>query len=114
MSSDLTWLLTRSNSSFLVKRNGLRLSSEPGNLYNLHSLKYSGLAPTRTVAIAAAPSGKGVQVTTRKTRLAPSKIAKSKQVTVIAKPARTTAKSVRGLVQGYRPDLVKVFFIQKS
>jgi large subunit ribosomal protein L28e len=44
MSSDLVWLLTRSNTSFLVKRNGIQLSREGGNLLNKQSLKSTGLS----------------------------------------------------------------------
>jgi len=51
ISPDLTWLLVRNNSSFLVKRNGLQLTSEPGNLTNLNSYRYSGLAQARAVDI---------------------------------------------------------------
>merc|ERR1711896_129225 len=39
------------NSSFLVKRNFLELSSEPGNLMNKNSFKYSGLANAEVVDI---------------------------------------------------------------
>jgi large subunit ribosomal protein L28e len=46
-SSDLIWLLVKNNNKFLVKRNGnsnasVTFSSEPNNLYNLNSFKYSG------------------------------------------------------------------------
>merc|ERR1712138_368006 len=49
-SSDLLWALTKKQNAFLVKRNRLQLSSEPGNLMNKNSFKYSGLAnPARNV-----------------------------------------------------------------
>merc|ERR1712196_616974 len=51
-SSDLLWQITRNNSSFLVKRNGLELSSEPGNLMNKNSFKFSGIANLETVDVA--------------------------------------------------------------
>lgn len=46
-SDDLIWLLVKKNNRFLVKRNGnntssITFSSEPNNLYNLNSYKYSG------------------------------------------------------------------------
>merc|ERR1711939_555810 len=50
-SSDLLWALTKKNNAFLVKRNGLQLTSEPNNLMNKHSFKYSGLANLETVGI---------------------------------------------------------------
>ncbi|KAJ8501888.1 hypothetical protein ONZ45_g11983 [Pleurotus djamor] len=49
MSTDLQWLLVRNYNSFLVKRvrEGPVFSKEPGNLRNLHSHKYSGLANSK-------------------------------------------------------------------
>lgn len=44
MSADLVWTLVKNNNSFLVKRPGVQFSAEKGNLMNLHSYKYSGLA----------------------------------------------------------------------
>lgn len=46
-SDDLIWLLVKNNNKFLVKRNGnntssITFSSEPNNLYNLNTFKYSG------------------------------------------------------------------------
>lgn len=43
-SSDLQWQLLRNSHSFLVKRNGATFSSEPLNLANKHSPKFSGLS----------------------------------------------------------------------
>merc|ERR1712017_16209 len=51
-SSDLLWALTKKQNAFLVKRNRLQLSSEPGNLMNKNSFKYSGLANLETVDVA--------------------------------------------------------------
>merc|ERR1712138_95783 len=50
-SSDLLWALTKKNNAFLVKRNMLQLSSEPGNHMNKNSFKYSGLANHETVDV---------------------------------------------------------------
>merc|ERR1712134_63205 len=50
-SSDVVWGIIRKNSSFLVKRNFLELSSEPGNLMNKNSFKFSGLANAEAVDI---------------------------------------------------------------
>ncbi|KAG0240888.1 60S ribosomal protein L28, partial [Mortierella sp. GBA43] len=66
MSADLTWLLIKKNNSFLVKRNGVEFSSEAGNLLNKNSFKYSGIANKKTIDISAAPSGRGVVVSTKK------------------------------------------------
>ena len=51
MSSDLQWLLVKDSNSFLVKRNGVQFSSEPGNLANLNSFKYSGIVNAKTVGL---------------------------------------------------------------
>ncbi len=107
MSSDLIWGLTRSNSSFMIKRNGIILSKEPGNLMNKHSFKYSGLAPSRTICIT---SGQKGIILTQKTKNS-NKPCKSVAKTTIYKPARTTAKKVKNIVKGYRPDLAKVLII---
>ena len=42
-SSELQWQLLRTSHSFLVKRGGHTFSSEPLNLTNQHSAKFSGL-----------------------------------------------------------------------
>jgi hypothetical protein len=51
MSSDLVWMLVRNNSSFLVKRDGAQFTSEPGNLTQLNSFKFSGLANRKAVSV---------------------------------------------------------------
>ncbi|KAI8846070.1 ribosomal L28e/Mak16 [Chytridium lagenaria] len=106
MSSDLIWLLTRNNSSFLVKRSGVQFSREAGNLTNLNSFKYSGIANPKTVDVSAA--AKGVTVSLKKKTVVATKPGRSIQKATIAKPgARTVVKSVRNLVKSYRPDLQK-------
>ncbi|KAI9317773.1 ribosomal L28e/Mak16 [Dichotomocladium elegans] len=110
MSADLVWALVKNNNAFLVKRSNGQFSSEPGNLTNLNSFKYSGLANAKTVDIA--PAARGVRVTTLKVKKANSP-ALSKNTTVIAKSRRVTAKSIANLVvrSGYRADLRKVHVV---
>merc|ERR1712167_439587 len=43
-SPDLLWALTRKTNAFMVKRNGLQLSSDPNNIMGKHCFKFSGLA----------------------------------------------------------------------
>ena len=50
-SADLIWLLVKDNNSYLVKRNGVQWSREPGNLRNVNAFKYSGLAKAKVRAI---------------------------------------------------------------
>ncbi|KAI9000238.1 ribosomal L28e/Mak16 [Gaertneriomyces semiglobifer] len=110
MSGDLIWMLTRNQSSFLVKRNGIQFSKEHGNLLNINSFKYSGLAQPKTVHVSAAD--KGVAVTTKKTTA--KKIAKNTHSTTIKKSTRSAAKSVRNIVLSYRPDLEKAALARAS
>lgn len=58
MASALVWQLIKDNNSFLVKRGrthrsgAVQLSAEPGNLLNVNSAKYSGLATSGSVHVA--------------------------------------------------------------
>lgn len=57
MSSALIWQLVKDNNSFLVKRGrttrdgSVQFSREAGNLLNVNTFKYSGLANERTIHI---------------------------------------------------------------
>ncbi|KAI8644263.1 ribosomal L28e/Mak16 [Parasitella parasitica] len=104
MSADLVWAIIKNNNSFLVKRQNVQFSSEPANLKNVNSFKYSGLANYKTVSIL--PAARGVCVTTRKANKQNSP-AKSINNVVIAKTRRQTSKSVANLIarSQYRPDL---------
>ena len=64
----LTWELTRRNTSFLRKKNGhtkrsgaVQFSVEPGNLASLNQFKYSGLANSQVFDVAS-EDGKAVLV----------------------------------------------------
>lgn len=63
------WQCVRNGNCFLVKRNGVQLTSEPGNVMNKNSFKYSGLANERAVDISMDSAGKlsvGLKVPKRK------------------------------------------------
>jgi len=51
MSADLIWQVLRTHNAHLVKRDGITLSAEPGNLANQHTFKFSGLANPLTVHV---------------------------------------------------------------
>jgi large subunit ribosomal protein L28e len=87
----------------MVKRNGTIFSREPGNLMNKHSYKYSGIAPAKTISIQSGSKGIVVKTKTKNSK----KPSKSLNTSTIYKPARSTSKAVRGIVKGYRPDLVQ-------
>ncbi|KAJ8520829.1 hypothetical protein ONZ45_g2348 [Pleurotus djamor] len=108
MSTDLQWLLVRNYNSFLVKRvrEGPVFSKEPGNLRNLHSHKYSGLANSKTIDVS--DSSSGIQITTRKVKATPTQV-KSAYATSTVRP-RSGGRRALGVAsqyakRGYRPDL---------
>jgi large subunit ribosomal protein L28e len=108
MSSDLQWLLLRNSNSFIVKRvtEGPVFSKEPGNLRNLHSFKYSGLANSKTIAVE--EKAGNIQVVTRKTKTSPHAVA-SGYATSAVRP-RSGGRRALGVAaapakRGYRPDL---------
>jgi len=108
MSSDLQWLLLRNNNSFMVKRvpEGPVFSREPGNLTNLHSYKYSGLANAKTVDIS--DSGSGVKITTRKTKTSPLAVRAAKSSSTLRNNSggrRALGITASYVKRGYRPDL---------
>jgi hypothetical protein len=49
MSADLVWAIIKNNNSFLVKRQNVQFSTEPANLLNVNSFKYSGLANYKVI-----------------------------------------------------------------
>lgn len=57
MADALIWHLIRDNHSFLVKRGrtnrvgSIQFSSEPGNLLNVNTFKYSGIANSKIIAV---------------------------------------------------------------
>lgn len=106
MSSDLIWELVRNNSSFLVKRNGAQFSTEPGNLTNLNSFKYSGLANEKAVHIKPAKEGRGVVFAVKSAKRSNlRKPATTFTSVTLKKDFRRTARSIKGELRNYRPDL---------
>lgn len=51
MSPALMWHCVRNRNCFLVKRNGIQLTSEPGNVMNKNSFQYSGIANDKSIDI---------------------------------------------------------------
>merc|ERR1711907_719452 len=103
-SSDLLWALTKKQNAFLVKRNGLTLTSEPGNLMNKHSFKYSGLANIEAVGIEDNTKGITLNLKNKKNCYTP----KRNIVAVdLKKDFRKVAKTIKNKTEGkyYRKDL---------
>ncbi|KAH9486208.1 60S ribosomal protein L28 [Psilocybe cubensis] len=108
MSSDLQWLLLRKNSSFIVKRvpEGPVFSKEPGNLRNLNSFKYSGLANSKTIDVK--EQAGSIKIVTRKVKASPHAVGKAYATTSIR--PRSGGRRALGVAsgiakRGYRPDL---------
>jgi large subunit ribosomal protein L28e len=70
MSSHLTWMIIRNNNAYLLKKRDVKkpFSTEPNNLNNLSSFRYSGLVHKKSVGIVAAPDNKGFTVIYKKSR----------------------------------------------
>ncbi|ORY30020.1 ribosomal L28e protein family-domain-containing protein [Naematelia encephala] len=109
MSTDLQWLLIRKYNSFQHKTaNGPILSREKGNLLNLHSHKYSGLANSKVVSIYANPEG-AITITKVKKDAKPNQVASARQHVTLRRstgPRRANKiAAVETASKGYRADL---------
>ncbi|KAK4501319.1 hypothetical protein PRZ48_007127 [Zasmidium cellare] len=109
ISNDLLWEITRSNSSFLVKRKqagGVQFSRDPMNLVNKHSRKYEGYVNEQAIGIQ--PDSNTIALTTKLPKRA-NKPAKSTQTSSFnaSTPSRKLYKSIVNSTakKGYRPDL---------
>ncbi|KAH9996478.1 ribosomal L28e/Mak16 [Russula vinacea] len=108
MSTDLEWLLLRGNNSFIIKRapGGPIFSKESGNLLNIHSQKYSGLANATTIDVK--PSPTGIAITHRKKSSSSHAIRSAYATTVVGSrtgPRRALGIAAQPAKRGYRPDL---------
>ena len=104
LSPALTWMLVKNNNSFLVKRNGTQFSSERGNLRNINSPRYSGLANKRVVDISVAKGKATLSIRKSKGRAA-LQPANAWRRFKLTKHFRACAKTIAGNVRKYRPDL---------
>jgi hypothetical protein len=70
MSAHLTWMIIRNNNAYLLKKRNVRkpFSTEPNNLTNLSSFRYSGLIHKKSVGVVAAPDNKGFTVVYKKSK----------------------------------------------
>jgi large subunit ribosomal protein L28e len=102
-SSQLNWQIIRNHSSFLVKRNGVQMSREAGNLTAQNSYKFSGIANDRAVSVDA--SAEGFALTLKSTGARASKPAKTVQKANLGRNVRRPARNIKGALAQYRPDL---------
>ena len=101
----LVWEVIRShNNAFVLKRQGRMFSTEPGNLMNKHSPKYSGVSNDLVVDVF--QSGRRVKVMTKCNNKARKNCPAKQFVTsrLSAHPAAAN-RSVQNLCKGYRPQL---------
>ncbi|CAG8466060.1 4781_t:CDS:2 [Scutellospora calospora] len=96
----------------MVKRNGAQFTSEPNNLTNLNSFKYSGLACNKTIGISSVTvkDGKGVVISSKKAKVPFYKPAKTTHKVTLSRGIRKAAESFTNAFTraGYRPDLRKM------
>ncbi len=102
MSADLVWLLVRNNSSFIVKRDGANLTTEPGNLTNQNRRKYTGLAAEKTVDVAGDKDG-FIHLTVKNHNLRHRSLGAT---LLLKKDPRRVNKAIKANVGGSRKDLV--------
>ena len=98
-------MYVRNASSFLVKRNGVQLTHEKGNVMNKNTFKFSGLANERAIDLNVGADGKvSMGLKTPKGATKPSK---GVNTTPMTKNFRRVAKSITTQTAGkyYRADL---------
>ncbi|CAD7082474.1 unnamed protein product [Hermetia illucens] len=107
-SSHLNWLIIRNHHSYLLKRPNIKkpFSTEPNNLTNLSSYRYSGLVHKKTLGVVPAADKKGFTVVLKKAKYQNRPAKNTVRVTMKAGPRRSL-KKLRNLVLGskYRYDL---------
>ncbi|XP_012938412.1 60S ribosomal protein L28 [Aplysia californica] len=105
--ADLSWLIIRNNSSFLLKRSRLNMSLEPNNLKSKNSFRYNGFIHRKTVGVEPAKDGKGVVVVTRKSKGLRRPAKNVTRVELKRDPRRTVATIRKSLkANNYRKDLI--------
>lgn len=108
MSTDLQWMVIRNCSSYLVKKRNIRkyFSTDPLNLKNVHSPRYSGMIHRKAIAIEPHPSGKGINLLYKKRKFQ-NKPVKNLAKIPLTKGARRSMTSIKKFVKAnrYRRDL---------
>ncbi|XP_058834792.1 large ribosomal subunit protein eL28 [Topomyia yanbarensis] len=105
-SSHLNWLIIRDHNAFLLKRRNIKkaFSTEPNNLTNLSSYRYSGLVHKKTIGIV--PADKGISVVYKRPKKHTNPAKATVKVTLKHRPRRTL-KKLKNIINGnrYRRDL---------
>ncbi|XP_076248901.1 ribosomal protein L28 isoform X2 [Calliopsis andreniformis] len=111
MSSHLNWMIIRNNNAFLLKKRNINkpFSTEPNNLTNLSSYRYSGLIHKKCVGIVDTPDKKGFTVVYKKAKAMKKPAKAMVKCTMKAGARRSLYKLKRLLTKNkYRVDLTKV------
>lgn len=116
VSYDLLWALSRTNSSYLVKRNiagGVTFSSEPLNVEGVYTPRASGFV--NKTAVGVVQSGKNIKLL-RKSAKAANQPRKSLTSTTFHpyKEARKIKLAVSKNTVDHRPDQVKAAVLKAS
>merc|ERR1712107_294501 len=110
VSSDIAWAVIRNNSSFLLKKRGVKkpFSTEPCNLTNINAMRYNGLVNDKVVGISPAASNKGFVMTTKRSKNS-FRPAKAMVATTMKAGPRRSLHKVKAVLnkQRYRKDLTK-------
>ena len=110
VSADIAWQVIRNQSSFLLKKRGVKkpFSTEPLNLTNRNSFRYNGLVNPKAVGVTATPDNKGFVLTTRRCKMAHKPGKSLVHTTMKAGLGRSLHKTKGSLIkQRYRKDLSK-------
>ncbi|CUV05501.1 unnamed protein product [Cryptosporidium hominis] len=117
LSTELLWQCVKKNTSFIKKSNGFTFTSEPFNIMNLNTLKYSGLAARRSISMDLVPNSNGKLVKNAKitkkntgssTIRCPKKLISKVNLSNDFKQAKKTIKNQISS----RPDLKNVAIIR--
>uniref|UniRef100_A0A182KCV9 Large ribosomal subunit protein eL28 n=1 Tax=Anopheles christyi TaxID=43041 RepID=A0A182KCV9_9DIPT len=107
-SSHLNWLIVRDHHAYLMKQKNIRkpFSTEPGNLTNLSSYRYSGLVHNKTITITPAEK-KGVNFIYKRVKKVNQPAQAPVKVTLKKQGPRRTLKKIANIMKAnrYRSDL---------
>lgn len=116
ISDSLCYQLVKGHHAFLQKRNGrsnrtgtVQFTTESGNVKNLNSSKYTGIAKTQTVDLTSVEDSNGrqvVQLTLLTGKVGKTRGASSKRSIALKKNFRRSVRSMSRVTGGnYRSDL---------
>merc|ERR1712188_115728 len=104
---EVIWACVKGNNAFLHKSkqggNKVQFSSDPNNLYNLNTFKFSGLANAKSVGVASGADG-AVVTKSRPNNLSKPSAGVNKYTT--KRNARKAMASIEKQLDGWRSDLV--------